>query len=209
MPEPEAAGGNKRSRTVASIHALNPLPGFAAWLETQVMLGFVGTGNESLVSCLCAPQRAVAAYHELLRRGEDAAGAIRAGLHHENPAVREGCCRLLGKFVHTDGRAAPPWRWPTPRTRTRSSGRRQAGSRLAAPSTNGPSLAHPGNGTALENLSRIYAYRQLGNWTDHRLMPGQRAIFQGTRWRPQQDSNLRSRLRRPPLQSSELCHLPA
>ena len=48
------------------------------------------------------PQRAVAAYHELLRRGKDAVGAIRAGLHHENPAVREGCCRLLDHLVDTD-----------------------------------------------------------------------------------------------------------
>jgi hypothetical protein len=29
------------------------------------------------------------------------------------------------------------------------------------------------------------------------------------RWRPQQDSNLRSRLRRPPTRSGELCGLPA
>jgi HEAT repeat protein len=66
------------------------------------MLGFVRTDNEALVSCLGDPQRAVAAYHELLRRGQDAVGAIRAGLHHENPAVREGCCRLLDHLVDTD-----------------------------------------------------------------------------------------------------------
>jgi hypothetical protein len=29
-------------------------------------------------------------------------GAIRAGLHHDNPAVREGCCRLLDHPVDTD-----------------------------------------------------------------------------------------------------------
>ena len=29
-------------------------------------------------------------------------GAIRAGLHHQNPAVREGCCRLLDHLVDTD-----------------------------------------------------------------------------------------------------------
>jgi len=79
-----------------------PLPGFAVWLETEVMLGFVRTDNEALVSCLGDPQRAVAAYHELLRRGKDAVGAIRAGLHHENPAIREGCCRLLDHLVDTD-----------------------------------------------------------------------------------------------------------
>jgi hypothetical protein len=78
------------------------LPGFAAWLETEVMLGFVRTDNQSLVWCLGDPQRAVAAYHELLRRGKDATGAIRAGLHHQNPAVREGCCRLLDHLVDTD-----------------------------------------------------------------------------------------------------------
>lgn len=65
------------------------------------MLGFTSTDDESLVSCLGDPQRAVAAYHELLRRGKDAVGAIRAGLHHENPAVREGCCRLLDHLVDT------------------------------------------------------------------------------------------------------------
>jgi hypothetical protein len=66
------------------------------------MLGFVRTDNQSLVWCLGDPQRAVAAYHELLRRGKDATGAIRAGLHHQNPAVREGCCRLLDHLVDTD-----------------------------------------------------------------------------------------------------------
>ena len=66
------------------------------------MLGFVRTDNEALVWCLGDPQRAVAAYHELLRRGQDAMGAIRAGLHHEDPAVREGCCRLLDHLVDTD-----------------------------------------------------------------------------------------------------------
>ena len=66
------------------------------------MLGFVRTDNEALVSCLGDPQRAVAAYHELLRRNEDAVGAIRAGLRRENPAVREGCCRLLDHLVDTD-----------------------------------------------------------------------------------------------------------
>jgi HEAT repeats len=37
--------------------------------------------------------------------GEDAVGAIRAGLRHENPAVREGCCRLLDHLVDTDSMA--------------------------------------------------------------------------------------------------------
>jgi HEAT repeat protein len=66
------------------------------------MLGFARTDSESLVPCLGDPQRAVAAYHELLRRGKEAMGAIRAGLQHESPAVREGCCRLLDHLVDTD-----------------------------------------------------------------------------------------------------------
>ncbi|MFF2614272.1 HEAT repeat domain-containing protein [Kitasatospora sp. NPDC058046] len=66
------------------------------------MLGFVRTDNEALVSCLGDPQRAVAAYRELLRRAEDALGAIRAGLSHESAAVREGCCRLLDHLVDTE-----------------------------------------------------------------------------------------------------------
>jgi HEAT repeat protein len=66
------------------------------------MLGFVRTDNDTLVSCLGDRQRTVAAYHELLRRGNDALGAIRAGLRHENPAVREGCCRLLDHLVDTE-----------------------------------------------------------------------------------------------------------
>ena len=66
------------------------------------MLGFVRTDNEALVACLGDPQRAVAAYRELLRRGGDAVGPIRAGLRHANPVVREGCCRLLDHLVDTE-----------------------------------------------------------------------------------------------------------
>jgi hypothetical protein len=66
------------------------------------VLGFVRTDNEALVSCLGDPQRTVAAYHELLRRGADALGAIRAGLQHADPVVREGCCRLLDRLVDTE-----------------------------------------------------------------------------------------------------------
>ncbi len=50
------------------------------------MLGFRNTESEALVSCLADPQRAATAYHVLLRRGQDAMSAIRAGLHHESPA---------------------------------------------------------------------------------------------------------------------------
>ncbi|MER5638058.1 HEAT repeat domain-containing protein [Kitasatospora sp. NPDC002227] len=66
------------------------------------MLGFVRTDNEALVAALGDPQRAVPAYRELLRRGDDALGAIRAGLADGRAAVREGCCRLLDHLVDTD-----------------------------------------------------------------------------------------------------------
>ncbi len=80
----------------------NPLPGCGGRPKTQLMLGFVRTDSEALVSCLGDPQRTVAAYRELLRRGETAMSAIRAGLRDENPAVREGCCRLLDHLVDTE-----------------------------------------------------------------------------------------------------------
>jgi HEAT repeat protein len=84
------------------------------------MLGFARTDNEALVSSLGDPQRTVAAYRELLRRGQDAVGAIRAGLHHESPAVREGCCRLLDHLVDTDsmGQLLAMADDPDPRVRT-------------------------------------------------------------------------------------------
>ncbi|WAU81400.1 HEAT repeat domain-containing protein [Streptomyces sp. Qhu-G9] len=66
------------------------------------MLGFIKTDDEALVSCLGDPQRTVAAYRELLRRGENALSAIRTGLQDTNPAVREGCCRLLDHLVDTE-----------------------------------------------------------------------------------------------------------
>ncbi|MFF2144580.1 HEAT repeat domain-containing protein [Kitasatospora sp. NPDC058190] len=66
------------------------------------MLGFVRTDNDALVSCLGDPQRAVAAYRELLRREDDALDAVRAGLSHHSAAVREGCCRLLDHLVDTE-----------------------------------------------------------------------------------------------------------
>lgn len=66
------------------------------------MLGFVRTDNPALVSCLGDPQRTVAAYRELLRRGGSALSSIRSGLRDEHPAVREGCCRLLDHLVDTE-----------------------------------------------------------------------------------------------------------
>jgi hypothetical protein len=89
-------------RTILRDHERKPFAGLAAWLEAGVMLGFVRTDNEALVSCLGDPQRAAAAYRELMQRGAGAVGAIRAGLQHENPAVRKGCCRLLDHLVDAD-----------------------------------------------------------------------------------------------------------
>lgn len=63
------------------------------------MLGFVRTDGIGLVAALGDPQRTVAAYRELLRRGAGTVAAIREGLRDENPAVREGCCRLLDRMV--------------------------------------------------------------------------------------------------------------
>lgn len=71
-------------------------------LTLKRMLGFVSTDNDALVACLGDAQRTVAAYRELLRRGQDALGAIRAGLCDSDPAVREGCCRLLDHLVDTE-----------------------------------------------------------------------------------------------------------
>ncbi|MFJ8142765.1 HEAT repeat domain-containing protein [Streptomyces sp. NPDC096013] len=66
------------------------------------MLGFISTDDDALVSCLGDPQRTIAAYRELLRRGENALSAICAGLRDANPAVREGCCRFLDHLVDTE-----------------------------------------------------------------------------------------------------------
>jgi hypothetical protein len=66
------------------------------------MLGFARTGNEALVEALGDPQRTVGAYHVLLRRGQGAVTAVRDGLRHESPAVREGCCRLLDHLVDAE-----------------------------------------------------------------------------------------------------------
>ena len=66
------------------------------------MLGFVRTDDEALVACLGDPQRVSAAYRELLRRGDGALAAIRAGLKSGDAGVREGCCRLLDHLVDVE-----------------------------------------------------------------------------------------------------------
>jgi hypothetical protein len=83
------------------------------------MLGFVRTDNEALVSCLGDPQRAVTAYHELLRRGKDAVGAIRSGLRDENrPSARAAAASWTTWSTPT-----PCGTWPLTRTRTSARGR--------------------------------------------------------------------------------------
>jgi len=67
------------------------------------VLGFARTDNEALVSCLGDPQRAVAAYHELLRL---ARAHPRSQLAPRDPmhplvthATREGGCPGDGNYV--------------------------------------------------------------------------------------------------------------
>jgi hypothetical protein len=68
--------------------------------------------------------------------------------------VRARAAELVGNFAIPMAAPSPPWQGRTPKTRARSSGRRLAGSRLAAPSTNGPSHARSGNGKALNQTTR-------------------------------------------------------
>jgi HEAT repeat protein len=66
------------------------------------MLGFPQTDDAFLVTALGDPQRTVGAFHELLRRGQNALPSIRDGLWHQNATVREGCCRLLDHLVDAE-----------------------------------------------------------------------------------------------------------
>jgi hypothetical protein len=52
-----------------------------------------------LVEALGSVSRAAVAYRELLSRGSTAMSAIRRGLHHDDAAVREHCCRLLDHLL--------------------------------------------------------------------------------------------------------------
>lgn len=67
-----------------------------------VMLGLADRSDEHVVDALGSPPRTSAAYRHLLGRGPAAVPAIRAGLHHPNPVVREQCCKLLDRFLVTD-----------------------------------------------------------------------------------------------------------
>ena len=107
----------------------------------------------------------IAAFHALAcdrRKGDTCApGAdevLEPALQHlasdPDAHVRTRAAELAGKFVHTDGRAVTALESaraqdPSPVVR-----KRQAGSRPAAPSTNGPSRARPGNEIAHNQTTR-------------------------------------------------------
>ncbi|WP_055585285.1 HEAT repeat domain-containing protein [Streptacidiphilus griseoplanus] len=54
---------------------------------------------DALVDALGSEPRRPAAFRELLRQGPDAVPAIRRGLAHPHPMVREQCCRLLDQLL--------------------------------------------------------------------------------------------------------------
>lgn len=54
---------------------------------------------QSWVADLAVPHRATEAYWSLFNAGWDALPAIRAGLTHENSAVRMHCCRFLDHYL--------------------------------------------------------------------------------------------------------------
>jgi HEAT repeat protein len=58
--------------------------------------------DSRLVEALGNVSRTSLAYRELLRRGQLAVTAIRAGLRHRDAAIRERCCRLLDKLLVED-----------------------------------------------------------------------------------------------------------
>jgi len=51
------------------------------------------------VENLAVKHRARAALRNLMRGGADAAPSVRQGLHHPNPEVVVGCCRVLDHFL--------------------------------------------------------------------------------------------------------------
>jgi hypothetical protein len=66
------------------------------------MLGLADRSDERVVGALGSAARTSAAYRHLLARGREAVPAIRAGLRHRDPAVREQCCRLLDHLLVED-----------------------------------------------------------------------------------------------------------
>jgi hypothetical protein len=65
-------------------------------------LSLSGWPDSRLVKALGDVSRASLAYRELLRRGQPALAAIRAGLRLDDAAVRERCCQLLDKLLVDD-----------------------------------------------------------------------------------------------------------
>ncbi|MBK3572369.1 HEAT repeat domain-containing protein [Streptomyces sp. MBT65] len=55
-----------------------------------------------LVDALGSEPRRPAAFRELLRRGPAAVPAVREGLRHTRPLVREQCCKLLDELLVPD-----------------------------------------------------------------------------------------------------------
>lgn len=58
--------------------------------------------GHGLVDALGSEPRRPGAFRELLRRGAAAVPAIREGLNHAHPLVREQCCKLLDELLVPD-----------------------------------------------------------------------------------------------------------
>ncbi|MFC0553355.1 HEAT repeat domain-containing protein [Planotetraspora thailandica] len=66
------------------------------------MLGLADLSDERVVEALGSAPRTSSAYRHLLNRGPAAVPAIRAGLRHLDPVVREQCCKLLDHLLVED-----------------------------------------------------------------------------------------------------------
>jgi HEAT repeat protein len=66
------------------------------------MLGLADRSDERVVDALGSAPRTSSAYRYLLNRGQEAVPAIRAGLRHPDPVVREQCCKLLDHLLVQD-----------------------------------------------------------------------------------------------------------
>jgi HEAT repeat protein len=66
------------------------------------MLALADRSDERVVDALGSAPRASSACRHLLNRGQEAVPAIRAGLRHRDPAVREQCCKLLDHLLVED-----------------------------------------------------------------------------------------------------------
>ncbi|GII31990.1 HEAT repeat domain-containing protein [Planotetraspora mira] len=66
------------------------------------MLGLADLSDERVVEALGSAPRTSSAYRHLLNRGRAAVPAIRTGLRHPDPVVREQCCKLLDHLLVED-----------------------------------------------------------------------------------------------------------